>query len=108
MIQPHSLKATPHEIDSLINYQDGAVVSREIVKTDKTTVTLFAFDKKQGLSEHMTPFTGLVQVIDGEALITVGGKAHTVKSGQILLMPANVPHALLAEKPFKMILVMAR
>lgn len=96
------------EIDSLAIYQEESVVSREIIKRDIGTVTIFAFDKGQGLSEHSAPFDALVQIIDGEAEIIISGKSNTVKKGELIIMPANEPHALKAEKPFKMILTMIK
>ena len=92
----------------LVAYQVGAVVSREIVKKKTGSVTAFAFDKGQGLSEHTAPFDALVHVIDGQAEITIGGEPHLVNQGEMILMPANVPHALKAIGPFKMLLVMIR
>jgi quercetin dioxygenase-like cupin family protein len=92
----------------LVAYQVGAVVSREIVKKKTGTVTLFAFDKAQGLSEHTAPFDALVQVLDGVAEITVGGVLHRLGKDEMILMPANVPHALKAVERFKMMLVMIR
>ncbi|MDD5432990.1 MAG: cupin domain-containing protein [Candidatus Omnitrophica bacterium] len=93
---------------SLVDYQDGAVVSKEIIKKDKGSVTLFAFDKGQGLSEHTAPFDALVNILDGEAEICIAGKTHLVKAGQAIIMPANKPHALKAIGPFKMLLVMIK
>jgi quercetin dioxygenase-like cupin family protein len=92
----------------LVNYQDGAVVSREIVKKPTGSVTVFAFDMGQGLSEHTAPFDALVQVLEGEAEITISGKPHCLKGGELILMPANQPHALKALKRFKMLLTMIR
>ena len=92
----------------LIAYQTGAVVSREIVKKKTGTVTLFAFDKGQGLSEHTAPFDALVHVLDGVAEISIGGNLHRVGKDEMILMPANVPHALKAVERFKMMLVMIR
>ncbi len=92
----------------LVAYQAGAVVSREIVKKKTGTVTLFAFDKAQGLSEHTAPFDALVQVLDGVAEITIGGVSHRLGKDEMILMPANVPHALKAVEQFKMMLVMIR
>ena len=92
----------------LAAYQDGSTVSREIVKQKTGTVTVFAFDAGQGLSEHTAPFDAMVQVLDGEAAITVGGKLHTVKAGEAIIMPAHIPHALQAEVRFKMLLIMIR
>ncbi len=92
----------------LVDYQDGAVVSRTIIDKATGTVTLFAFDKGQGLSEHTTPYDALVFLIDGEAEIVVSGEAFHLSVGQMILMPANEPHALKAVKRSKMILTMIR
>jgi len=92
----------------LVDYQDGAVVSREIINKDTGTVTLFAFDKGQGLSEHTAPFDALVYILDGEADITISGKPLRLKEGEMVIMPANQPHALKAGGRFKMILTMIR
>ena len=91
-----------------VEYAEGSVVSRTILEKKVGTLTLFAFDKDQGLSEHSTPFDALVQVLDGEVEITIGGKPIRTKAGQIVLMPANVPHALKAISQFKMLLTMIR
>ena len=92
----------------LVNYQDGAVVSREILKKTTGNVTLFAFDQDQGLSEHTAPFDALVQVLEGEAEITISGKPYKLQGGEMILMPAGQPHALKALQRFKMILTMIR
>lgn len=92
----------------LVNYQDGAVVSREIVRKPTGNVTLFAFDEGQGLSEHTAPFDALVQVVEGEAEIIISGQSHRVQGGEMILMPAGQPHALKAPSRFKMILTMIR
>ncbi|MDD5308545.1 MAG: cupin domain-containing protein [Deltaproteobacteria bacterium] len=92
----------------LVAYQAGAVVSRELVKKKTGTVTVFAFDRDQGLSEHTAPFDALVQVLDGVAEITIGGTLHRLGKDELILMPANVPHALKAVERFKMMLVMIR
>lgn len=92
----------------LVAYQDGAVVSREIVSQKTGTVTLFAFDEGQGLSEHTAPFDALVLVLDGEAEITIAGTPFRVRAGEMILMPAHKPHALKAIRRFKMMLVMIR
>jgi quercetin dioxygenase-like cupin family protein len=102
------VKFTGGKALDLVAYQAGAVVSREIVKKKTGSVTAFAFDKGQGLSEHTAPFDALVHVLDGAAEITIGGKSHSVKRGELILMPANVPHALKAVEQFKMLLVMLR
>jgi quercetin dioxygenase-like cupin family protein len=92
----------------LVSYQDGAVVSRIVVKRETGNVTLFAFDAGQELSEHTTPYDALVQVLDGEAAITVAGRPHRVRAGEMILMPAHQPHALHAVSRFKMLLTMIR
>jgi quercetin dioxygenase-like cupin family protein len=92
----------------MVAYQDGSIVSKEIIKKPTGTETLFAFDQEQGLSEHTAPFDALVQIVDGEAEITISGEAHHLKEGEIIIMPAGKPHALKALKKFKMMLVMVR
>ena len=92
----------------LVAYQGGSVVSRVILKRDKGNVTVFAFDQGQGLSEHTSPFDALVQAVEGEAEITVAGNAITLKTGEVLLLPANKPHAVKATARFKMLLTMIR
>ena len=92
----------------LIGYQEGSVVSRTIIDKKTGTITLFAFDEGQGLSEHTTPFDALVIILDGNAEVTIAGKPHDVNEGEMLIMPANKPHALKAMKKFKMLLVMIR
>ena len=91
-----------------IDYQKGAVVSKEIIRREKGTITVFAFDKGQGLSEHTAPFDAFVQVLDGEAEIFISGKPRRVKTGEMIIMPANNPHSLNAVEKFKMLLVMIR
>ena len=91
-----------------IVYQEGSVISKEIIKKSAGTVTLFAFDKGQGLSEHTAPFDALVYIVDGLAEITVAGKLHRVKKGEMIILPAGKRHALKAVKKFKMMLVMVR
>ena len=94
--------------NDLLDYQEGSVVSRTIIEKKTGTVTLFAFDEGQGLSEHTAPFDALVHIIDGEAEITISGKAIQMKGGEMVIMPANEPHALRALKRFKMVLIMIR
>jgi quercetin dioxygenase-like cupin family protein len=107
--KPKGLSGTDVAIVAdLVNYQDGSIVSREIVKKSTGLVTVFAFDEGQGLSEHTSPFDALVHVLDGEAEISIGGKQHNLLAGEIILMPAQQPHALKALKRFKMILTMIR
>jgi len=102
------LTGKPFNVATMLDYQDGAVVSREIIKKNTGTVTLFAFDQGQGLSEHTAPFDALVHIVDGSAEISIAGKSNHVKKGEMLIMPANKPHALKAVKKFKMILVMIK
>lgn len=102
------LSQAPHALLDLLAYQEGAIVSRVLAKQPSGTVTVFAFDRDQSLSEHTTPFDALVHVLDGEAEITVGGRPHSVRAGQILLMPAGIPHALRAVSRFKMVLIMQK
>jgi quercetin dioxygenase-like cupin family protein len=106
------MTTTPHSqvlaIADLITYQEGAVVSRQIVKAEAGNVTLFAFDKGQELSEHTAPFDALVHVLDGEVEIRISGKPFTLKAGEAIVMPANEPHAVKALAKFKMLLTMIR
>jgi quercetin dioxygenase-like cupin family protein len=95
-------------LDGIVAYFDGSIVSRALLKTPAGSVTAFAFDAGQTLSEHTAPFDALVQVLEGEAGLTVGGKAVRAKAGQLVLLPANVPHALKATTRFKMLLTMIR
>ena len=92
----------------MVGYQEGAVVSKTLIDKAAGTVTLFAFGQGQGLSEHTAPFDALVQVLDGEVEIRISGRAFNVKPGEIIVMPANEPHALKAVRPFKMLLTMIR
>ena len=92
----------------MVSYQDGSVVSREIVSSKAGTITIFAFDKGQGLSEHTAPFDAFVQVLDGEALITISGEEFHLNAGELIIMPADKPHALSATEKFKMLLVLIK
>jgi len=109
MKRPHnSIKAKPFSPADFLGYQNDAIVSREIVRQDTGTVTVFAFAKGQGLSEHTAPFDALLYILDGSAKITVAGKNHNVKSGEMIILPAHKPHSVKAVKQFKMILVMIK
>jgi quercetin dioxygenase-like cupin family protein len=92
----------------LVNYQTGAVVSRTLLKRPTGTVTVFAFDAEQGLSEHTSPFDALLQVLEGQAEISISGKPLCASAGECVLLPANQPHAVKATTPFKMLLTMIR
>lgn len=100
--------ASVGELGDLVEYQDGAVVSRTLVDKKAGTVTLFAFDEGQGLSEHTAPFDALVFVVDGLAEITIEGTAYRLRGGELILMPAHKAHAVRAPEKFKMMLVMIR
>lgn len=96
------------DLVQFVEYGTDAVVSKTLLKKETGTITLFSFDKGQGLSEHTAPFDAVVQILDGEAEITIGGTPQTVKAGEMLIMPANIPHALQAVQRFKMLLIMIR
>src|SRR4030042_4275735 len=98
----------PHILVDMIDYQAESVVSKTIIEKKTGTITLFAFDQGQGLSEHTAPFDALVQVLDGEVEIKISGKPFHVKQGEMIIMPAHEPHALKAVKRFKMLLTMIR
>ena len=102
------LKAKTLKVEDLIEYQEGAVVSKEILRKGTGTVTIFAFDKGERLSEHTAPFDAMIQVIDGKAEITISGSKNILEKGDMILMPANESHALHAIEKFKMILTMIR
>ena len=91
-----------------IQYSSGGIVSKNVLKTEKGNISLFAFDKGESLSEHTAPFNALVQVIEGSASIRIGGKEHFISSGESIIMPANIPHAVSAPECFKMILTMLK
>ena len=102
------LKGRALDLAGLVGYQDGAIVSREVVSQAAGTVTVFAFDEGEQLSEHTAPFDAMVVDLDGEADIVIGGTPHRVKPGQMIIMPAGIPHALKAVSKFKMLLVMIK
>lgn len=103
----HDLR-TPVDLETLMAYQSGSIVSRTLIKKPAGTVTLFAFDAGEGLSEHTAPYDALVQLVEGEAEMDVAGQTHLLKKGQVLLLPANAPHALRAQCQCKMLLTMIR
>jgi quercetin dioxygenase-like cupin family protein len=100
--------AKPAVLAELIAYADDSVVSKTIIDKPVGTLTLFAFDEGQGLSEHTAPYDAVVQILDGRALLTIGGKQTAVSAGELIVMPANVPHSVAAEEKFKMLLTMVR
>lgn len=101
-------KAQTMKIISLAEYQEGSIVSRTLIDKKAGTVTFFAFDEGQGLSEHVAPYDALVSVIDGEAEVTISEKIHRVKEGEAIILPANKPHELKAIRKFKMMLIMIK
>ena len=108
MNQSTAPKGTAFHLKNFVAYADGSVVSKTLLKKEIGNLTLFAFDAGQGLSEHSAPFDAVVQILDGSAEITIGGATQTVKAGEMLVMPADIPHALQAQERFKMLLTMIR
>ena len=104
----NKLKAKALGLSGILKYQADAIVSQEIVKKDTGTVTLFAFDKGEGLSEHVAPFDAMVYITDGTAEILIEGQPHRVTQGEFIIMPAKKPHSLKAVRKFKMMLIMIR
>jgi len=102
------LKEQGSKLGELVDYQEGSIVSRTLIDKSSGTITLFAFDKGQGLSEHTAPFDAMVYIFDGEAEVTISGKPVQVKQGEMIIMPANEPHALKAIVRFKMMLTMIK
>jgi quercetin dioxygenase-like cupin family protein len=102
------LTAEVKPLGELLQYQDGSIVSRVLLKNKGGTVTLFAFDQGEGLSEHTAPFEALVYVVDGEAEVEIAGKPYRVKQGETITLPADIPHAVKAATRFKMLLTMIR
>jgi quercetin dioxygenase-like cupin family protein len=101
MVEPITLK-------NYIEYSSGSVVSKTLKQNPAGTITLFAFDAGEGLSEHSAPFDAVVQVIEGKGHFVIGGEDHNLTEGQLIIMPANVPHAVRADQKFKMLLIMLR
>ncbi|HIJ96251.1 MAG TPA: cupin domain-containing protein [Desulfuromonadales bacterium] len=95
-------------LSELVAYNEGSVVSKTLIDKKVGTVTMFSFGAGQGLSEHTVPYDAFVQIVDGEAEVTIAGAVHTVTAGQIIIMPANIPHEMKAVKQFKMLLIMIR
>ena len=101
-------KGIPISVCDAVGYADGAVISKTVLDKKAGTLTFFSFDAGQGLSEHTSPYDATVQIIDGEADIIIDGESNIVKAGDMIIMPANISHELLAETPFKMLLIMIR
>lgn len=106
--QPGIEKSRVMDIGEMAAYNEGAIVSRTLAESEAGTVTLFSFDEGQGLSEHAAPFDALVQVVDGRGEFTIDGHRHEVGAGQLIVMPAGVPHSVRAPVRFRMILTMLR
>lgn len=103
------IKGKALHLKTLVDYADGAVISRTLLKKEAGNITLFSFDKGQGLSEHTTPFDAVVEVVEGKGTFIIDGSPQTVKAGELIIMPANIPHDVqAAEAPFKMLLIMIR
>ena len=110
MTEKENINSQPkvEPLNELVDYQYGSVVSREIIRKSTGTVTLFAFDEGQGLSEHTAPFDALVYVVEGEVEFNISSKAYHLNQGEVVILPANEPHALKALSKFKMLLVMIK
>ena len=102
------LKGKALGLSEIVTYADGAVVSKTLLDKPTGTLTVFSFDAGQGLSEHTSPYDATVQILDGEAVITIGGEVQEVKTGELIIMPADIPHSLRADRRFKMLLIMIR
>lgn len=102
------LKAKVLRAKELIGYQDGAIVSREIVGGEKGTITVFSFDAGESLSEHTAPFDAVINILEGQAEVVIAGESYLLGSGEMIIMPARVPHAIKANKRFKMLLTLIR
>jgi len=98
----------PFNLVDHVTYAEGSVISKTLLDKGIGNITLFSFDTGQGLSEHTSPYDAVVHILDGEAEITIAGDMRIVKTGEMIIMPANIPHALLAQKQFKMLLIMIR
>ena len=106
--EPQDFIGAPLKLESLVSYQKNSVVSKQLLNKKTGTLTLFAFDKGEGLSEHTAPYDASVMILDGKAAIMIGGKPHTLKKGEMIIMPAGIPHSLKAVERFKMLLIMVR
>jgi quercetin dioxygenase-like cupin family protein len=107
-MSPEDYRGVSIDLNESVSYADGAVVSKTLMNKKTGTLTLFAFDEGQSLSEHTSPYDATVFVVDGEATLTIGGEDRKVKAGELCIMPANIPHDVKAETRFKMLLIMIR
>ena len=101
-------KGSPIKLKTTVEYSSGAIVSKTLMENSSGTITIFAFDQGQGLSEHSAPFDAVVQIIEGQADIVIGGKSNKLSEGDLIIMPANIPHAVATISSFKMLLTMIR
>ena len=108
LVRARDFIAESLDLESLVAYQKHSVVSKQILNKKTGSLTLFAFDKGEGLSEHTAPYDASVLILDGKATIMLGGKPHKLKQGEMIIMPAGIPHSLKAAEPFKMLLIMIR
>ncbi|OGV66438.1 MAG: cupin [Lentisphaerae bacterium RIFOXYA12_FULL_48_11] len=108
MSDENDIRGKPINLDHGIDYATGSVVSKTIMDKKSGTLTLFSFDAGQGLSEHTSPYDATVQIIEGKAVLTIGGKKVIANAGELVIMPANIPHSVRAEERFKMMLIMIR
>jgi len=99
---------TPKELKGAIEYQENSIVSKALIQKKEGSLSLFAFDKNQALSEHTSPYDAFIYIIEGDALIKIGGKENLVKEGEAIALPKDIPHSVKAEKPFKMLLIMIK
>jgi quercetin dioxygenase-like cupin family protein len=102
------LKQTVFSFANSVNYSDGGIVSKTVLKKQAGNVSLFAFDKGEALSEHTAPYDAIIEVVDGKAEVIIGGESYSLEAGQSIIMPANIPHAVNATEKFKMVLIMIR
>jgi quercetin dioxygenase-like cupin family protein len=107
-MEPFIEKGTKFHAAESVNFTPQSVVSRQVLKNERGNITLFAFDKGEGLSEHTAPFDAMVLLLEGKAEVIIGGKPNLIQTGEAIIMPANIPHAIKAVEQFKMMLVMIR
>ena len=101
-------KGSIFNMPEMIDYSEGGIISKQVLKNNSGNISLFSFDKGQGLSEHTAPFDAVVEILEGEAVVTIGGEPLFLQAGQTVIMPANIPHSLFAKQRFKMLLTMIK